>query len=231
MKSRLRYTLLLAVKYLTRVFYRHEMVWLHPEPEPPWDDLRVVAILNHTSLYEWLFTGLAPNHLLKSIAYRAIIPAADVTMKRAWIGTFLSGFAPDVISITREKDETWAEVLRRVGPGRIVVILPEGRMKRADGRDKYGRPMTVRGGIADILRGIDGGRMLLAYSGGLHHIQVPGQGAPKLFKPVRMAVELVDIDAYKQALGGGDNRGAFKKAVVDDLARRRDLHCPPLGRD
>jgi hypothetical protein len=33
----------------------------------------------------------------------------------------------------------------------MVLMAPEGRMKRADGLDAHGQPMTVRGGIADIL--------------------------------------------------------------------------------
>ena len=43
-----------------------------------------------------------------------------------------------------------------VGQGDVVVVLsPEGRMKRKNGLDKHGRPMTVRGGIGDILDRID----------------------------------------------------------------------------
>ena len=46
-------------------------------------------------------------------------------------------------------------------------------MKRANGMDLEGMPMTIRGGVADLLMAIPGGRMLIAYSGGLHHVQVP----------------------------------------------------------
>ena len=109
-----------------------------------------------------------------------------------------------------------------------MVILPEGRMMRANGLDKRGRPMTVRGGIADILRATSSGRMLIAYSGGLHHVQVPGEGAPRLFRTIRLAGEVVEIDAYKKSLGGEDDEMAFKRAVIDDLQARRDRHCAPI---
>ena len=71
------------------------------------------------------------------------------------------------------------------------------------------------------------GRMLIAYSGGLHHVQAPGEGWPRLFRKVRMNLEWVDIGAYREERrreAGSD--AAFKRAVVSDLERRRDLHCP-----
>jgi hypothetical protein len=88
--------------------------------------------------------------------------------------------------------------------------------------------MTVRGGIADILETMGEGRMLLAYSGGLHHVQVPGQRFPRLFKTIRMNLEVMDIGTYRDArMAEAGNPRGFKRAVVDDLERRRDTHCPP----
>ena len=134
--------------------------------------------------------------------------------------------AQNVVSITRERDETWREVLRQIDPDAMVIILPEGRMKRASGLDAEGRPMTVRGGIADILETMGEGRMLLAYSGGLHHIQIPGQRLPRLFKTIRLRLEVVDMASYHaDRLAEGGVKG-FRRAVVHDLERRRDLHCP-----
>jgi hypothetical protein len=107
------------------------------------------------------------------------------------------------------------------------VLLPEGRMKRAGGFDATGQPMTVRGGIADILESIGAGRMLLAYSGGLHHVQAPGERFPRLWKTIRMRLELVDIAAYRAGLLAGAGAGlGWKRAVIADLERRRDLFCP-----
>ena len=55
-------------------------------------------------------------------------------------------------------------------------------MKRRNGLDSQGQPMTVRGGIADILEAIPSGPMLIAYSGGLHHVQAPGETLPAVFR-------------------------------------------------
>ncbi len=110
----------------------------------------------------------------------------------------------------------------------MTIIFPEGRMKRADGLDKHGRPMTARGGIADILRQHESGPMLIAYSGGMHHVHVPGQHLPRLFKTIRIRFESLDIDAYRQGIGTDLKPVEFKRAVRRDLARRRDLHCLPL---
>ncbi len=155
-----------------------------------------------------------------------MVPIAQKTAGRPVVGRFYGLVAKRVISITRERDESWREVLRQIDPDAMVLILPEGRMKRATGLDADGKPMTVRGGIADILETIGEGRMLLAYSGGLHHVQVPGERFPRLFKKIRMRLEVLDIAAYREArMAEGGPRG-FKRAVVEDLERRRDLYCP-----
>lgn len=225
MQNRIRYLLLLTLKFFSRLFYDCRTIWVHPEPPGPWDDLRVLVILNHTSLFEWLYAGAAPNHLLKRIAERALVPAADVTISRPLVGRFLKLLAPQFVSITREPDHTWEAVLDRVDSEQMVVILPEGRMMRANGLDKRGQRMTVRGGIADILRNVEGGRMLLAYSHGLHHIQIPGQRLPRLFKKITMSFELVDIAEYRDGVEKAAEGKSFKKAVIADLESRRAIHC------
>jgi hypothetical protein len=230
MKNYLRYGMLRGMKLLTKGLYQHELRWIHDEPNHPWNDIRLLALLNHTSLFEWLFLGLAPNPLLRRIACNAMIPAADVTLNRPGIGPFLKALAPEVLPITRQPDHTWDAVLQGADPDKMVVILPEGRMKRANGLDKHGRPMTVRGGIADLLRAIGEGQMLLAYSGGLHHVQIPGEGLPRPFKTLRIALEMLDIPQYLEERGEDElHPAAFKRSVVADLERRRDHYCPQLA--
>jgi hypothetical protein len=231
LREYLVFTILLLVKILSRLFYRIEMRWIGDVPPDPWRHIRLAAILNHTSLYEALFAGGCPNHFLWRLARHGVVPIARKTTDRALVGRFYSLVAARVISITRERDETWREVLQTIDPDAMVIILPEGRMKRANGLDSEGKPMTVRGGIADILETIGEGRMLIAYSGGLHHVQVPGERFPRLFKTIRMNLEAVDIGAYRDArLAEAGNPRAFKRAVVDDLERRRDTYCPPEER-
>ena len=99
-------------------------------------------------------------------------------------------------------------------------------MKRANGLDSNGNPMTVRGGIADILQAVQSGRMLLAYSGGLHHVQIPDHAMVRLFQTVRMRIENLEVADYikeMMALGGPD---MFKKNVMKDLDARRDRYAP-----
>ena len=98
-------------------------------------------------------------------------------------------------------------------------------MMRADGLDASGGPMTVRGGIADVLAAIGTGRMLLAYSGGLHHVQVPGRW-PRPWKTVRVRAEVLEIEAYRREILDRVGPEDFKRAVKEDLERRRDLHRP-----
>jgi hypothetical protein len=223
----LNYGLLLGVQNVSRSFYRFETAWVgEPHPDPWARDLRLVAILNHTSLYEPLFAGAVPARFLRRIARDGLVPVAEKTLRRPLVGSFFRLVAPNVVSVTRLRDHTWTVFQKSIRPWSLVVMLPEGRMKRSTGLDSEGQPMTVRGGIADVLLAIDRGRMLLAYSGGLHHVQAPGEKLPRAFQTLRMNFETIDIKRYCAELGAGGDAGAFKIAVVRDLERRRDLHCP-----
>ena len=95
-------------------------------------------------------------------------------------------------------------------------------MKRPNGLDKNGRPMTVRGGVVDLLEGMEEGGLLLAYCGGLHHVQAPGSGFPKLGKRIAIRFERTDIATYLAQFPAEERR----EAIPRDLERRRDLHCP-----
>lgn len=217
-----------ALRLVALVFWRREVRWVGGVPAgDPWRGYRVVCLLNHTSLFEWLFISVVPLRFVWWVARHGVVPAAEKTLNRPLVGWFFRFIAAHVVSITRERDHTWREVLTRIDPDSMVLILPEGRMMRRNGLDSEGRPMTVRGGIADILEATPGGAMLVAYSGGLHHVQAPGERLPRPFRTLRMNLERLDLAAYREELrrtAGTD--AAFKRAVVADLERRRDLHCP-----
>ncbi|MCU1227828.1 MAG: hypothetical protein JWO97_712 [Acidobacteria bacterium] len=224
-RSVLVFSMLISLKYLSRIFYRHDFQWVGDVPERPWKDIRLVAFLNHTSLFEPVFLGGCPLDFLWRIAAHGVVPAADKTTGRPLVGIVFKFVAHHVIAITRERDNTWFEVLSKIDPMSMVIIAPEGRMKRRNGLDLNGNPMTVRGGIADILLAIRQGRMLVAYSGGLHHVQIPGH-VPMLFKTVRMRLEIVRIEEYIAAMTAKSGPEQFKKSVMKDLDQRRDFYCP-----
>ncbi len=230
MRSLIVYWLLRAVSALSRTFYTPRWEWVGSEPHP-WPDYRLVAVLNHTSLYEFLFAALVPRHFLQRMARHGVVPIASKTIDRPLVGRFWRFIAGNVVSISRERDETWEQVLRSIAPDSMIIILPEGRMKRANGLDAFGRPLTIRGGIADLLSLLPDGKLLLAYSLGLHHIQVPGQTFPKLWKPIEMRFEQLDIAAYRAELLARCARPEdFRQVVIDDFTDRRDRYCTlPLG--
>lgn len=219
------FLVLAGVKLSARFFYHVENQWLHEHEGDPWKNVTLIAFLNHTSLYEPLFLGAAPWRLLWRIAGRMIIPAADVTMDRPFVGKLLRLIVPRHVPISRERDETWDNFLEEIEDDSIVAILPEGRMMRADGLDKHGKPMTVRGGVADILEIMATGEMVIIYSGGLHHVQMPGQGLPKFFKHIRIRCERISIEEYVQQMKAVPDT-PFKKAVVQDLELRMEQHKP-----
>ena len=224
-RSAIVFTLLVGLKVLSKIFYRHDFGWVGEIPPKPWSGIRLVAFLNHTSLFEPVFLGAVPNSFIWRLAAHGVVPAADKTTDRPLVGLIFRFVAHHVIAITRQRDDTWFQVLSKIDPDSMVVLAPEGRMKRETGFDLHGKPMTVRGGIADILLAVKSGRMLIAYSGGLHHVQIPGK-VPRIFKTVRLRVEHIDIEKYiaeLMARGGADE---FKRNVIKDLEWRRDQYAP-----
>ncbi len=216
---------LASIKLIAQLFYKVETTWLHEHKDDPWKDLKVIALLNHTSLFEPLFLGGAPWRMLWRISGRIIAPGADVTMGRPVAGWFLKFIMPKMVPISRERDDTWDSFLSAIEPESVVIIAPEGRMRRANGMDKNGDPMTVRGGVADILEMLSEGEMVIIYSGGLHHVQVPGQGLPKLFKRIQMNCEKLNIPAYVAQMKAVPNT-SFRKAVVADFEARMEQNIP-----
>jgi len=225
LRSAIVFSLLYSLKILSRIFYRHDWQFVGTNvPGNPWKGLRLVVFLNHTSLFEPVFIGVPPATFVWRLAAHGVVPAADKTTDRPLVGMVFRFIAHEVIPITRQRDDTWAQVMSTISPDSMVVLAPEGRMKRANGLDLHGKPMTVRGGVADILQSLQRGRMLIAYSGGLHHVQIPGH-IPNVFKTVRLRGEVLEIEEYvKEMSHGGPEQ--FKKSVIRDLERRRELYCP-----
>ena len=50
LRSATVFSMLIFLKYLSRIFYKPDFAFIGPTPRDPWADLRLVAFLNHTSL-------------------------------------------------------------------------------------------------------------------------------------------------------------------------------------
>lgn len=218
MRSLIGFIIVAAIKVFSHLFYRLESRWLLPPPPDAWDRARLLVLLNHTSLYEPLYAQAFPWRFLWRFVHKMAAPAASKTLDRPLVGLFWKLMIPHASSITRKRDATWEEFMREISPDSLVVIAPEGRMKRPSGLDKDGQPMSVKGGIADILAALDDGLMIIGVSGGLHHVQAPGQALPRLFKTLKLDLEAVDIAAFKAKLPKEPR--AFKIAVVADMEAR-----------
>lgn len=215
----LRFIFFVGMKALTRIFYRFEVRHIEPWPVDAWKDLRLAVLLNHTSLIEPIFLGALPINYIWHLAVHGTFTAADVTLAKPIVGHLIRFLAPKVIPLSRKRDDTWQNFLATIEPNDTMIFMPEGRMKRPNGLDRDGKPMTVRGGIVDVLTTMKQGRMMLCYSGGLHHIQSPGQGFPKLFKTVKISFEALRIEDY---LSTFDPTTDLKKLIIQDLEARRD---------
>jgi hypothetical protein len=168
----------------------------------------------------------APNWFIWRLAKKMVAPGADKTLSRPIVGFFWKIMAPGLISITRRRDKSWFAFLKAIENKNIILIAPEGRMKRETGLDSNGRPMSVRSGIAEIINELHEGRILIGYSGGLHHVQHPGQLIPRLFKRIKLNLEVIDIPEYKK---GFQSEGIqFRKDIVADLELRLKNNCPSV---
>ena len=220
----IRFVLLLTLKVLSSLFYPCKSQWL-PEKTQDWQDIKLIIFLNHTSLFEVLFIQLVSIKGLWVIADRFIVPGADVSLNRPIVGKILHTLIPGIITISRKKDDTWQHFLSCVDDNKITAILPEGRMKRRNGLDKNGDPMSIRGGFVDILQKLNQGKILFVCSGGLHHIQAPGEKLPKLFKRIKANLEIVDLPHYKNKFNSED-ASAFKTQVVADVSNKLRDNIP-----
>lgn len=224
MRTLVSFFLLMLVKIFSHIFYRLEVNWLS-EIKKDFSDIRLIIFLNHTSLYEPLFVQVAPSSFLYQMAQKMVAPAADVTMNRPIVGIFWKLIGPRFISITRKRDKSWFKFMKMIENKYVVMILPEGRMKRKTGLDKHGKPMSIRSGVAEILQEINEGRVMVAYSGGLHHVQHPGQLLPRLFQTIKLNLEILDIQEYKNTFSHKEGI-PFRKEVVADLESRLKSNCP-----
>ncbi len=222
-----RFGLLCGVKSTHYWCYPTKSEWVTPPPAEPWKGVRLILILNHTSLMENIYTTVMPVPYLWEMSKRLLFPVADISLEKPQ-GKLLKIFAPRIANLSRKRDETWQCFLDQLESDSILIFMPEGRMKRKDGLDKHGQPMTVKSGICDLLPRFSGERMIIAYSGGLHHVLAPGDKFPRLFRKLAVNLESVDVDQYLAQFENIDDEQARRKAICQDLERRRDEYCPEI---
>jgi hypothetical protein len=226
----LRFAILCAIKSSRYFCYPTKITMIGTTTQKSWDTVRLVILLNHTSLFEFIFSTAIPVSYLWKMSNRLIFPVAEETLVRPVIGRILRLLAPRVLAISRRRDRSWEDFLTAIRKtDSILIYLPEGRMKRVDGFDKNGGAMTVRGGLLDVLQTFSGSDMMIVYSGGLHHVLAPGQIIPRPFQTIEVALEFSGVDGYLQS-HQLDSAEILKQTVARDFERRRDIYCPRSGR-
>lgn len=226
MRIFLSFCLMMLIKLFSHIFYRLETKWISPG-QKSFDKIRLVVLLNHTSLYEPLYVAAAPTSFVFRLARKMVAPGADKTLSRPVVGFFWKLMGPGLVSISRKRDKTWYQFLEAIERRSVIVIAPEGRMKRNTGLDSEGKPMSIKSGISEIIEELDEGNMLIAYSGGLHHVQHPGEKLPKLFQTIALNLEVLDIPMYKSQFSSeGIQR---RKDIIADLEQRMATNTPKIA--
>ena len=226
MRRAFAFVILASIKTLVRVFYTSHFTWAPDREQIDFDQVRLMVLLNHTSLYEPLFLSELPYGFLWRIADKIYLPIADVTLKRPLVGFFFKMMLPRVFPITRKSDDSWQNYLNSIREDDLIIMAAEGRMKRPNGLDKSGKKMSIRAGVADIIDRLGQGTILVCHSGGLHHIQKPGQLFPKVFQPIRMHVTALECAQYRKRFS--ENPRERKIQMVADFQARLETETPQL---
>ena len=225
MKSIISFLTLLYIKLLSNIFYRYKVGW-PKENKIVWNDIRLIVLLNHTSLFEVLYLGFLPVSFLRRLSRRMVVPIAAKTFHRPFVGMLFRIFSPGSVPITRKRDNSWSQFLESIYDDSVILIIPEGRMKRKNGLDLDGKKMTVKPGVVEILSSLDKGQLIFAYSGGLHHIHTPGEGWPHLFKTVTIDIEALDITEYKARFSWEPGSQEWKRDMLNDMQHRLETKPP-----
>ncbi len=215
-----------SIKIVTTLCYRRQFCWTTPPPAS-FHDVRILILLNHTSLYDMMYISAFPFSWLWHVAKHISVAGADITLNRPLVGLFWKLMCPGIQTISRKRDESWEFYLQSLRNDHVVFITPEGRMKRPNGLDKHGRPMTVKSGVAEILEKMEGGTAIICLTGGLHHVQAPGQKFPRLFQTIRMNIECHEIQEYKANFAHLLPEEA-RKSLTQDLQYKLEHLCPTL---
>lgn len=223
MRNTISLIILLFIKITSNIFYKFEVKWLS-SGNHDWNKIRIISFLNHTSLFEPLFIGILPYSFIFKLSKHLIAPGASKTLERPLVGYFWKLMGPGIVSITRKKDKSWREFRERIHDDSIIVIAPEGRMKRKNGLDLDGKKMSVKSGICDILEIEEAGDILFTYSGGLHHVQAPGEKIPRIFKRIKVNLEQISIAEYKKRFDGEGVE--WKRNVLKDIQSKLENNCP-----
>ena len=216
----IRFLFLILVKSSSKLLYSTDYKWISSKPKD-WKDISLVVILNHTSLFEFIYCSALPNNYLWEISNRLILPVADKTMKKRFYGFFFRHLAPKCITLTRKRDESWRHFINSIEHDDICIFMPEGRMKRVNGLDVQGKKMTVRTGIYDLLLKYRQNKALFVYSKGLHKILPPGKIVPNIFQRVQANLEVIELNQYLENFSQFDK--PWQK-IAQDLESRRDRY-------
>lgn len=226
MRSILSFLALLMIKGVSNLFFRFKVNWPNNNPNVPWKEIRLIVFLNHTSLLEPVYLGILPVSFLRILSKKLIAPGADKTLNRPFVGFLYKLLSPQMVPITRKRDDSWDNFMSSLLPDSVIAIAPEGRMKRRNGLDLNGEKMTVKSGVVDVLECLDSGKMAIAYSGGLHHVHAPGESSFHLFQTLKMNLELLEITEYKSSFYAAAGSDEWRKLVLADLQNRLETNVP-----
>lgn len=217
----LRFLFLSLLKLCGYIIYPSKLETIDHE-KIDWDHVSLILVLNHTSLFEFVFGVALPFRYLWKLSNKLVLPVAQDTLNRVVPRFVFSYIAPKTVGLTRKRDRSWSEFLSKIDADDICIFMPEGQMKRKNGLNKFGKKMIVRQGVLEVLKKYRSKNMVIFYSKGLHHVLAPGDRFPRFFRKIEAKLQYVSVDEY---LKGFDHLENAAELVAIDLQKRRDRYC------
>ena len=141
--------------WVFRLLYRYHIHYVNCDSDSinaSVKQIKIMCLLNHTTLWEALHTGALPSQAFYHLLPRVVLPVAQETVvNKGFAVRFMQFFVGErAKSVSRKRDDTWGNFLGSGSRDTVWWLCPEGRMKRPSGLDKHGKAMDCRGGIADF---------------------------------------------------------------------------------
>ena len=218
----LRFVFLGLIKIFGYILYPTKLNWISQKPKN-WDDVSLILILNHTSLFEFVYSTTLPYSFINNLSKKLVLPVASKTLAKPVSGFIFSKLAPKIVSLSRKRDASWDYFLSQIDSSNdICIFMPEGQMKRSNGLDKNGNPMIVKTGVFEILNKFKSQNMVIFYSHGLHHVMAPEMKFPRIFKKISADIEYLKVKDYLDQFKDSQSPA---KEIASDLQKRRDQYC------
>ena len=121
----LAFFILASIKTVGRLLFSFN-VEHQGEQRVAWSEVRLIAWLNHTSLYDVFLISVIPYRTLWRASKDCLTPIAEKTYRRPVVGFIFRNLTMSKSSVSQKRDDTWSQFLGSITHASMVALFPEG---------------------------------------------------------------------------------------------------------